>query len=60
MKKKRFLALFIMLLCTYIVSGQVVPPPVPPPPPPGLPIDTGLFFLVVSGIIYGIKKLKFS
>ncbi|KGL58737.1 PID-CTERM protein-sorting domain-containing protein [Polaribacter sp. Hel1_85] len=47
-----------MLAFTCIVSGQIVPPPVPPPPPPGLPVDGGLLFLIVTGILFGIKKLK--
>ena len=38
--------------------GQVAPPPIPPPPPPGLPIDGGLWMLLVGGICYGIKKIK--
>ncbi|MCL7764137.1 hypothetical protein MPF19_11980 [Polaribacter sp. Z014] len=48
-----------MLALTYIVNAQNVPRPAgPPPPPPGLAIDGGLIFLVVSGIIYGVKKVK--
>lgn len=31
-------------------------PPPPPPPPPGLPIDGGLSFLVLSGVIYGVYE----
>ena len=58
MKKKRFLALFVMLLFSYMVTGQIHPPAAPVPPPPGLPIDGGLAFLVISGIIYGIKKTR--
>ncbi|WP_341221608.1 PID-CTERM protein-sorting domain-containing protein [Polaribacter atrinae] len=54
-----------MLAFTFVISAQSVPapagpPPAPagPPPPPGLPIDGGLLFLVISGIIYGVKKVK--
>ncbi|MDN3619658.1 hypothetical protein QWY81_09355 [Polaribacter undariae] len=47
-----------MLAFTYVVSAQNVPQPAGPPPPPGLAIDGGLVFLIVSGIIYGIKKVK--
>jgi len=36
--------------------GQAVPPPIPPPPPPGLPIDGGLLFLLLGGVVYGVKK----
>lgn len=47
-------------MCSTYTFGQVVPPPIPPPPPPppGLPIDGGLLFLFISGIILGVKKLK--
>ena len=58
MKEKKYLAFFIMLAFTCMVSGQIVPPPAGPPPPPGLPVDGGLVFLIVSGILYGIKKAK--
>jgi len=40
------------------VYGQAVPPPIPPPPPPGLPIDGGAIFLLLSGLIYGVKKIS--
>ncbi|QOD59506.1 hypothetical protein H9I45_09005 [Polaribacter haliotis] len=58
MKKKTFLVLFTVLIYTCIVNGQVVPPPMPPPPPPGLPVDGGLLFLFVSGLIYGVNKVR--
>lgn len=58
MKKKTYLALILVLVFTYAVSGQVVPPPAPPPPPPGLPVDGGLLLLLLSGLIYGVKKVK--
>ncbi|ARV06766.1 hypothetical protein BTO04_08730 [Polaribacter sp. SA4-10] len=57
-KKTKFFTLAIALFLTCILNGQIVPPPVPPPPPPGLPIDGGLFFLLVSGLIYGVRKIK--
>jgi len=42
---------------------QFPPPPVPPPPPPGLPIDDGLWMLVLIAVVYAaiminIKKKK--
>ncbi|NVK51313.1 MAG: hypothetical protein HWD85_00140 [Flavobacteriaceae bacterium] len=56
MKKATFFIVFVLIsTCTF---AQVVPPPIPPPPPPGLPIDSGLLFLFVAGIAYGVKKLK--
>ncbi|MCL7754572.1 PID-CTERM protein-sorting domain-containing protein [Polaribacter sp. Z022] len=58
MKEKKYLALIIMLAFTCVVSGQIVPPPAPPPPPPGLPINGGLIFLIISGIFYGVKKVR--
>ena len=58
MKEKKYFALFIMLILTYVASGQIVPPPAPPPPPPGLPLDGSLVFLIISGLFYGVKKLR--
>lgn len=29
-----------------------------PPPPVGLPIDGGLGYLIISGLIYGALKLR--
>jgi hypothetical protein len=54
MKKKINISLFIAILLVYTSYGQG------PPPPPGLalPIDGGLLFLFLSGIILGIKKLE--
>ncbi|WP_255593130.1 PID-CTERM protein-sorting domain-containing protein [Mesoflavibacter sp. SCSIO 43206] len=41
-----------------IVDGGNVPPPPPPPvPPPGLPIDSGIVFLIVAALIYGVYKV---
>ncbi|OAD45780.1 hypothetical protein LPB303_05695 [Polaribacter atrinae] len=59
MINKKYFAFIIMLAFTFVISAQSVPAPAgPPPPPPGLPIDGGLLFLVISGIIYGVKKVK--
>jgi len=58
MKIHTKIILFLALALSFGVFGQVVPPPVPPPPPPGLPIDGGVIFLIISGAIYGILKLK--
>ena len=60
MKNKIKILLIIAVLCTTFTYGQAFPPPIPPPPPPGLPIDGGILFLLISGIILGIKKLKKS
>jgi len=40
-----------MLLCNVAYSAG-------PPPPPGLPIDGGVLFLAISGIAFGVFKLK--
>ena len=59
MKNKRYFALFIMLVITGIVVGQGAAPAPSEPPvpfPPGLSIDGGLIFLIVSGVLYGVKK----
>ena len=58
MKEKKYLAFIIMLVITYVASGQIVPPPAPPPPPPGLPIDGGVIFLIIVGVLYGVKKVR--
>ena len=59
MINKKYFAFIIMLAFTFVISAQNAPaPPAGPPPPPGLPIDGGLLFLVISGIIYGVKKIK--
>lgn len=48
------ITIIIISLCSY---AQAVPPPIPPPPPPGLPIDGGVVFLLLGGIIYAIKNI---
>ena len=49
----------LLVAATSAVFAQVGPPPPPPPPPPptSVPIDGGVFLLLVSGLIYGAKKL---
>ena len=62
MKNKRYIALFLMMVVVGVVNSQGGGPPGPGggvPPPPGLPIDGGLLFLLISGILYGVnKKIK--
>ena len=58
MEKKISLILLACFALTLSVNAQAVPPPIPPPPPPGLPIDGGILFLLISGIFYGVRKLK--
>ncbi|UAB76475.1 hypothetical protein INR78_05655 [Mesoflavibacter sp. SCSIO 43206] len=50
--------LFMFFNLINIVDGGNVPPPPPPPvPPPGLPIDSGIVFLIVAALIYGVYKV---
>lgn len=51
---KKILLLLIVLLVVEQIFAQV------PPPPPGneLPINGAVYYLLVAGILYGIKKLK--
>ena len=53
---KKLASLLLLLLFPLIMIAQGPPPP--PPPPPGLPIDSGLLFLFIAGIAYGVKKVK--
>ena len=55
---KKLASLLLLLLFPLIMIAQGPPLPPPPPPPPGLPIDGGLLFLLIAGIVYGVKKLK--
>lgn len=50
--KKRSRDLFLMLSFG-LASNMVFAPP-----PPGLPIDGGISFLVITGILYGVFKLR--
>ena len=58
MKKRQALTIILVVAFAIVAKGQVVPPPVPPPPPPGLPIDSGIAFLLLSGIFYGIVRIS--
>ena len=33
------------------------PPPPTPPPPPGLPVDSGIIFLLAISLVYGLYKI---
>ena len=60
MKKLASLLLLLLFPLIMIAQGTVpdTTPPPPVPPPPGLPIDSGLLFLLIAGIVYGVKKVK--
>jgi len=47
--------LFVFANIIFIVQ-EPPPPPLAPPPPPGLPIDGLIIFILLVGILYGIKK----
>jgi hypothetical protein len=57
MKNKNHIFSIFFILVAAVCVAQV-PPGVPPPNAPSLPIDGGLLFLVISAILFGIKKLK--
>lgn len=55
--KRKFASILFVLIsfvCTAQLGGN--PPPPMPPPPPGLPIDGAVVFVLVLGVLYGIKK----
>ena len=58
MKNKKYILSSIFILVVAVSVAQVPPGAPPPPPPRSLPIDGGLLFLVISAILFGIKKLK--
>jgi hypothetical protein len=58
MFKKKVFITFIVIIFSIQMFGQAVPPPIPPPPPPGLPIDGGVMYLLLGGLIFGIKKIN--
>lgn len=53
--RKVLILLIIFLLAPFFVMHGICQPP-PPPPPVGIPIDGGLLFLLIGGIVYGGKK----
>lgn len=58
MFKKKVYITFIIIILSIQMFGQAVPPPIPPPPPPGLPIDGGVMYLLLGGLIFGIKIIN--
>jgi len=60
MRLLTLLALIIIPMATCLAAPSDPPPPTPPPPP-GLPVDSGLVFLLASSLCYGIYKVyKFN
>ncbi|WP_347175188.1 PID-CTERM protein-sorting domain-containing protein [Polaribacter uvawellassae] len=56
-KNKTIVITIAIIIISLNGYAQMVPPPIPPPPPPGLPIDGGLIYLLIGGLIYGVKKI---
>ena len=50
--------LALMLLVSYSAFSQKPPPTPGNPPPPGLLISSGIPYLLLAGVIYGIRALK--
>tara|TARA_B110001450_G_scaffold177589_1_gene165918 strand:- start:326 stop:514 length:189 start_codon:yes stop_codon:yes gene_type:complete len=58
-KRKNLLLLFcITFICYTDCYAQLTPIPPPPPGIAELPIDGGIFLLIASAIIYGVKKTR--
>ena len=55
-QNKRKFASILFVLISFVCTAQDTPPPPIPPPPPGLAIDGFVLFVLVLGLIYGIKK----
>lgn len=55
---KKFRNTTLTLVVTVLSTQLFAQGPPPPPPPPGLPIDGGLFTLLLAAVGYGYKKLK--
>jgi len=56
---KRILIVCVLFLLPVVGVSQNMPAPGPPPPPPGLPLDEVFMtsILLLSGLIYGSKKI---
>lgn len=59
------LTIVLSLLNGTVMHAQVdTPPPPPPTPPPELPLDSGMFLLLIAGLIYGsyivLKRIRLA
>lgn len=52
---QKLIFLILLMLSNFDLYAQGPPPP---PPPPGLPIDSGVLFLLAGAVIYGAKKIR--
>jgi len=57
-KKLFLLVIFTIVTTTIFAQTGGGPPDISPGPPVGVPVDGGLGFLVVSGLVYATFKLK--
>ena len=56
---KYFLSVCLILTFSVVFANKIPPLPKESAPPPGLvPIDGGIFYLITSGIIFGVYTLK--
>lgn len=53
MKKKVFSVLMLVSV-VYSAAGQ---PPPPPPPPQGVSLDVVVALLIITGLVYGTRRL---
>lgn len=56
-----FLLCFLLVVFCNVAYGKNEPPqpkPAGPAPNPGLPIDGGIGFLLLSGVVYGAYQLR--
>jgi len=51
------LSFCLMFICSSVFA-QRTPPPPGPPPNPGLPIDGGLSYLLIAGVLYGAYEIR--
>ncbi|NHN27363.1 hypothetical protein FIA58_016915 [Flavobacterium jejuense] len=56
MMNKRLILLLVLLSFQSVFSDSTPPPP--PTPPPGLPINNGVVFMIVVGLILGCYALR--
>ena len=56
LQNKRKFASILFVLISFVCVAQDTPPPPIPPPPPGLPVDGDVLFVLVIGLLYGVKK----
>ncbi|RBP34733.1 hypothetical protein DFR65_101632 [Oceanihabitans sediminis] len=56
-RNKNMLASVLFVLISFVCVAQDTPQPPAPAPPPGLPIDSGVYVILVIGLMYGAYKI---